>query len=180
MATNAQIKNFVRNFRIEQDNRNNAKFATLAGVSAALENYTDTAGLSAILANYALQSDVTSAIAGAYNYKGTVANFADLPATNNHAGDIYNITNAGGTDRNGNAIEAGVNVAYVEDEQNPGWDALGGITDISNKVDKVEGKQLSTNDYTDADKLLLGSLSASMDTDFTNADLTYVFTDDEP
>lgn len=32
--------------------------------------------------------------------------------------------------------------------------------DISGKVDKVEGKQISTNDYTDADKEKLGGISA--------------------
>jgi hypothetical protein len=41
--------------------------------------------------------------------------------------------------------------------------------DISNKVDKVAGKGLSTNDYTDAEKTKLASLSAvAMDPVFSN------------
>ena len=42
------------------------------------------------------------------------------------------------------------------------WD--GAVTALGDKVDKVEGKGLSTNDYTDAEKEKLASIAASADT----------------
>jgi len=97
----------------------------------------DASGVVALnLTDYAKKTDV----AGAYYTKGSVSSFVDLPATGNTNGDVYNILTAGGTDRHGTTIGAGTNVVYVEDTETPansGWDALGGFTDISGKVDKV-------------------------------------------
>ena len=95
-------------------------------------------------------------IVGGLAYKGTVVNFAALPADNNAVGDMYNIQSAGGTDTHGTAIKAGDNVIW----NGTGWDNLGGEVDLSGKVDKVVGKDLSTNDYTDADKEKLTAIEA--------------------
>lgn len=101
------------------------------------------------LSNYAKKSD----IAGAYTAKGSVANFAALPAGAS-VGDVYNITAAGGQDENGVAIKAGDNVVKTS----TGWDNLGGTVDLSGYVEKVAGKQLSTEDYTTAEKTKLAAI----------------------
>lgn len=60
--------------------------------------------------NYALKSDITAM----YKYKGSVATVADLPATNNTAGDVYNVE------------ATGMNYAWTGKD----WDALGQLLDI--------------------------------------------------
>ena len=95
-------------------------------------------------------------IVGGLGYKGTVVNFAALPETGNSVGDMYNIQSAGGTDVHGTPIKAGDNVIW----NGTGWDNLGGEVDLSGKVDKVVGKDLSTNDYTDAEKEKLTNIAA--------------------
>ena len=105
------------------------------------------------LSTYAKKTDIASA----YNYKGSKATYAELPTSGNAIGDVWNVE----TD--------GMNYAWNGTE----WDALGGTVDLSgyatlaamnaglaNKVDKVTGKGLSTNDYTDAEKAKLAGLSA--------------------
>lgn len=105
------------------------------------------------LSTYAKKSD----IAAAYNYKGSKATYADLPSTGNTTGDVWNVeTN-------------GMNYAWT----GSAWDALGGSVDLSGyvtteqmntalggKVNAVEGKGLSTNDFTNAEKTKLAGLSA--------------------
>ncbi len=100
-------------------------------------------GVNIDLSDYAKSADLTTAL----TYKGTVATYADLPTKDQKVGDVYNVT-AADADHN---LNAGENVAWNGKE----WDNLGGVTDLSGKVDKVEGKGLSANDFTDAlkDKL---------------------------
>ncbi len=69
------------------------------------------------LSDYALKSD----IAGLYEYKGSVDNYADLPA-DAAAGDVYNVVN--GDDSLG--IRAGENFAW----NGAAWDSLGGSFQI--------------------------------------------------
>lgn len=103
------------------------------------------------LSNYATKSDISSV----YKYKGTVSTYADLPSSGQTVGDVYNVETADATHN----IKAGDNVAW----DGTVWDVLAGVVDLSNyvtttamntalegKVDKVEGKGLSTNDFTDA------------------------------
>lgn len=106
------------------------------------------------LSDYALKADITSGI----RVKGTVASFSALPA-NAEVGDMYNVTAAGGTDENGVAIKAGDNVVKTE----TGWDNFGGNVDLSNYVEKVAGKQLSTEDFTTAFKTKLEGVEADAD-----------------
>jgi len=101
---------------------------------------------------FAKKGDIVGGIA----YKGSVANFAALPADNNSVGDMYNIQSAGGVDAHGTPIKADDNVIW----NGTGWDNLGGEVDLSGKVDKVAGKDLSTNDYTDAEKEKLTAIEA--------------------
>ena len=102
------------------------------------------------LSAYAKKTDIS----GVYKLKGTVANFAALPA-NAEVGDVYNVTAAGGTDENGVAIKASDNVVKTA----TGWDNLGGTVDLSNYVEKDGSKVLSTNDYTTAEKTKLAGIA---------------------
>ena len=103
------------------------------------------------LSNYATKADIASV----YKFKGSVSTYADLPSTGQEVGDTYNIETADTT----HDIKAGDNVAWDGTK----WDDLAGTVDLSayatieamnialnGKVDKVEGKGLSTNDFTDA------------------------------
>lgn len=105
------------------------------------------------LSAYAKKSDITSA----YKYKGSKATYDKLPTTGNTVGDVWNVESDG------------MNYAWTGTE----WDPLGGTVDLSGyqtkaeantalagKVDKVSGKQLSTNDYTNAEREKLAALSA--------------------
>ena len=79
------------------------------------------------------KSEIDGKLTGALHYKGTYASFSALtsavssgtitPAT----GDVYNITNAGGTDSHGTEIKAGDNVIY----NGTGWDCSSGTIDLS-------------------------------------------------
>lgn len=102
------------------------------------------------LSSYALKSEVAAGL----HVKGSVANFAALPA-NAEVGDMYNITTAGGTDENGVAIKAGDNVVKTS----TGWDNFGGTIDLSGYVQKDGAKVLSTEDYTTAEKTKLGGIA---------------------
>lgn len=119
-------------------------------------------GVALDLSAYAKKTDVASGI----NYKGSVTDFASLPSTGMETGDMYNIGTAGGTDAHGTAVKAGDNVAY----NGTGWDVLAGTTDLSGLVEKVSGKGLSTNDFTDTDKAKLDSFTLA-----TNSDIDSLF-----
>lgn len=106
------------------------------------------------LTDYALKSDIASGL----RVKGSVANFAALPADAT-VGDMYNIIAKGGVDENGVAIKAGDNVVKTE----TGWDNFGGTVDLSNYVQKDGAKQLSTEDFTTAYKTKLEGIEADAD-----------------
>ncbi len=93
-------------------------------------------GVNIDLSEYAKSADYTTALL----YKGTVATYAELPAEGQKVGDMYNVTAADPS----HDLNAGENVAW----NGTAWDNLGGVTDLSGKVDKVEGKGLSTEDFT--------------------------------
>jgi len=86
------------------------------------------------------KAEVDGKVSGAYHFMGSYETFAALEAavTNKEitplAGHVYNIITAGGTDKNGNVIHAGDNVAYVVETgegKTSGWDVLGGTMDLS-------------------------------------------------
>jgi hypothetical protein len=115
------------------------------------------------LSIYAKKSDIASA----YSYKGTKATYAELPTSDNAVGDVWNVEENGG-----------MNYAWT----GTAWDALGATIDLSGyatveamnaglsgKVSVVDGKGLSTNDYTTAEKEKLAGLSAPSELAFTAA-----------
>lgn len=118
-------------------------------------------GVAQTVTNKAINIDLSAFakktdIASAYNYKGSKATYSALPTTGNTVGDVWNVE------------DTGMNYAWT----GSAWDALGGSVDLSgymtteqvnaalgNKVDKVSGKGLSKNDFTDAYKTKLDGLS---------------------
>lgn len=109
------------------------------------------------------------------NYKGSVPTYNDLPTEGNLEGDVWNVTKTDvnyawtGTDWDPFGSSA---VNIVDDLTTGGATAalsaeqgkvLKGLVDT--KVDKISGKQLSTNDYTTAEKDKLAGLSNYNDAD---------------
>lgn len=132
------------------------------------------------------KTQVDGLVTGVLHYMGSYDTFAALTAavTSPKQGDVYNIRTAGGKDENNVSIKAGDNVAY----SGTGWDVLGGDVDLSayattstmntalgNKVDKVDGKGLSANDFTNTYKSQLDSLPAVATNTEVNEMLAEVF-----
>lgn len=82
---------------------------------------------------------ITSAdITDVYRFKGTKANYSELPTTGNVVGDVWNVTNAY------NNYPEGTNFAW----DGTGWDALGGPVDLSGYVPTsrtINGQALTSN-----------------------------------
>lgn len=127
---------------------------TVEGLQTAVE------GLQTAVGNVYTKAEVDSKVAGVYHYKGSVATYAELPSADVAAGDVYNVAAADAE----HDIKAGDNVAWT----GTAWDVLAGTVDLSGyatsaaldgKVDKVEGKQLSTEDYTTEEKTKLSGIA---------------------
>lgn len=125
------------------------------------KSYVDTQlATKANASNVYTKSEVDSKVSSVYRVKGSVASYANLPTTNVQIGDVYNVTDTGAN--------------YVATATTPTWGKLSKTVDLSgyattaamnsalgNKVDKVSGKSLSTNDYTTAEKNKLAGIAAS-------------------
>lgn len=123
------------------------------------KSYVDTQlATKANASNVYTKSEVDSKVSSVYRVKGSVASYANLPTTNVQIGDVYNVTDTGAN--------------YVATATTPTWDKLSETVDLSgyattaamntalgNKVDKVSGKGLSTNDYTTAEKDKLAGIA---------------------
>lgn len=126
------------------------------------------------LADYAKKTDIASV----YKYKGSKANYAALPTEGQVVGDVYNVEAADSA----HGIKAGDNVAWDGTK----WDVLAGTidtsafatkTELGNKVDKVTGKGLSTNDFTNEYKTKLDNLE-NVTIDFaTTGDIDNIITE---
>lgn len=119
----------------------------LTGKAAVWDTVTNKADSATTLAGYGItdaytKTEVDGLISSALHYKGTYATFANLTAAvaagtiHPVDGDVYNITNAGGTDSSGTPIKAGDNVAAFGCSESGGittcsWDVLGGTVDLS-------------------------------------------------
>lgn len=114
----------------------------------------------------------------AYHPAGSVDYVSELPSPSaDYLGYVYDITQAFTTTSDfkegaGKRYPAGSNIAIVDvgTPESPSYkyDVLSGFIDTSNFVEKEEGKGLSTNDYTDADKTKLASLENYDDTEIRN------------
>ena len=90
-------------------------------------------------AGYQTASDVeaivNSKVSSVMNYKGTVANYSDLPS-NAALGDTYNITNAGDNNK------AGDNLTW----NGSSWDNLGGVVDLSGYVENTDLQEITNEE----------------------------------
>ena len=104
------------------------------------------------------KTEIDGKLSGAMHYKGQVNTYEDLPKSNNQTGDMYNV------------VDDGHNYAW----NGTSWDKMSGEIDLSayattaamnsalaGKVDKISGKQLSTNDYTTTEKNKLANIAAN-------------------
>lgn len=127
------------------------------------------------------KTEVDAKVASVYKYKGSVANEAALPTEGQVVGDVYNLEDTGmnvawtgeGWDNLGSVVDLtpyltkedagktyaakattlegyGITDAYTKTAAN---------TELDKKVDKETGKQLSTNDYTTAEKTKLTGIA---------------------
>jgi hypothetical protein len=113
----------------------------------------------------AIASAISAALSSVYSLKGRVDTVNDLPATGNKTGDVYMVGTVESLQKDeyywtGTAWEffgrtIDMSVYYTKSEVD---------TLLSDKVDKVTGKQLSTEDYTTAEKTKLAGLSNYDDT----------------
>lgn len=125
------------------------------------KSYVDTQlATKANASNVYTKAEVDSKVSGVYRVKGSVASYANLPTVDVTIGDVYNVNDTCAN--------------YVATSTTPTWDKLSETVDLSgyattaamnsalgNKVDKVSGKSLSTNDYTTAEKNKLAGIAAS-------------------
>ena len=74
-----------------------------------------------------LEQKINQALAGVFHYKGSVATYSDLPASDNEVGDTYNV------------LDTGANYAW----DGSGWDELGSTIDTSVFAVKNEDNSFS-------------------------------------
>ena len=125
------------------------------------KSYVDTQlATKANASNVYTKAEVDSKVSSVYRVKGSVASYSNLPTVDVTIGDVYNVNDTGAN--------------YVATSTTPTWDKLSETVDLSgyattaamnsalgNKVDKVSGKVLSTNDYTTAEKNKLAGVAAN-------------------
>lgn len=151
---------------VSQSDLDAALAAVIAGKA---DNATTLAGYG-ITDAYTMEQ-IDAKISSVYKPAGSVT-FATLPAASADVlGNVYNVTDAFTTtaafvEGSGKKHPAGTNVVVVSTGADTyGYDVLAGFVDLTDyaKTDavvaKVEGKDLSTNDYTNADKAKVDSVA---------------------
>ena len=127
------------------------------------------------------KTEVDAKVSSVYKYKGSVANESALPTEGQVVGDVYNLEDTGmnvawtgeGWDKLGSVID--LTPYLTKEDAGKTYAAKAttlegyGITDaytqsavdteLNKKVDKETGKQLSTNDYTTAEKTKLTGIA---------------------
>lgn len=111
---------------------------------ATLQNYDDTSISNRVTtlenAGYQTQSQVqtliNSSLSSVMTYKGTVANYSDLPSQDVAVGDTYNITNASSNNN------AGDNATW----NGTTWDILGSNIDLSSYLQRSELVAITNNE----------------------------------
>ena len=76
------------------------------------------------------KDEVDAKVSSVYHYKGTVSTYAELPASGQEVGDVWNIETADSS----HGIKAGDNVAWTGSE----WDVLAGEIDLSSYATKTD------------------------------------------
>ena len=150
------------------------------------ETVSGKANTATTLAGYGIEdaytkTEVDAKVSSVYKYKGSVANESALPTEGQVTGDVYNLEDTGmnvawngeGWDNLGSVVD--LTPYLTKDDAGNTYAAKAttlegyGITDaytqsavdteLNKKVDKEIGKQLSTNDYTTAEKTKLTGIA---------------------
>ena len=119
------------------------------------------------------KSEVDSKLTSVYKYKSSIDTVSSLPDSGMNTGDVYNIVSAG-TD-SGITVNAGDNVAW----NGSAWDVLAGTVDLSNYVQKENGKGLSTEDFTTEMKNKLSAIDANVSAIASTVTTSIAYTKDE-
>lgn len=141
------------------------------------------------------KTEVDAKVASVYKYKGSVANEDALPTADQVIGDVYNLEDTGmnvawtgeGWDKLGSVVDLTPYLTKEDAGKTYASKATTlegyGITDaytktavdtsLNGKVDKVEGKALSTNDFTNDLKTKLESIDLSLYTKTTDLETNY-------
>lgn len=120
-------------------------YVTFTDLEALLDDYVLATDLTTTLADYALAADVTTALAGKVD-KVTGKGLSTNDFTDEYKAAIGSNTTAITAIKDGQSIDS---FADVE-------------TALNGKVDAVSGKGLSENDYTDADKAIVGGVTTAL------------------
>lgn len=110
------------------DDTSTTKAATPSAVKAAYDLAAGKQSPATSLAGYGIadaytKDEVDAKMSSALEYKGSKDTYADLPATGNKKGDVWNIVNADAA----HGVNAGDNVAW----NGTTWDVLAGTMDLS-------------------------------------------------
>ena len=145
---------FTAAYKNTLDNLSSTYVQKVQGKDLSENDFTNAykAAIDGLSSTYATKSEISAV----YKAKGSVADSSFLP-TNATVGDVYNLLAAGGVDEKGIAFKAGDNAVWT----GTGWDNLGGTIDLTGYVQKVSGKDLSSNDFTTAYKNTLDNLGST-------------------
>lgn len=97
-----------------------------------------------------VDDSISTAVASAYKYKGSVSTYSALPASGNTTGDVWNVT------------DTDMNYAWT----GTAWDQLGSTVDLSNYLAKNNTTAFTpTGDYNPATKKYVDDKSATVMTE---------------
>ena len=158
-------------------------YATTNEVNVELAKKVDVATYNSEKANYVTNSDITDMLTKTeastlYQEKGNYALSTEIPTKVSDLANDSNYQTASDVDNRvqeiiGSAPEALDTLKEISDALNNDPDFATTITtELSKKVDKIEGKQLSTEDYTTEDKEKLTGIDPSIYA--KNEDLVYI------
>lgn len=183
IATKAEADNVYTKEEVNTELGKKADKTTVETLTATVNGKADKA---TTISGYGItdaytKTEVDAKVASVYKYKGSVANEDALPTADQVIGDVYNLEDTGmnvawtgeGWDKLGSVVDLtpyltkedagktyaakattlegyGITDAYTKTAAN---------TELDKKVDKVTGKQLSTNDYTTAEKTKLTGIA---------------------
>lgn len=132
---------------VQLSNATDSTSTTMAATSAAVKAAYDLANgkqsPATTLAGYGIgdaytKDEVDGLVSSTFHYKGTKANYSNLPAENNKVGDVWNITVAD----KAHGIKAGDNVAWT----GTAWDVLAGVEDLSAYTPTADFKEYTNTE----------------------------------
>lgn len=158
MATNAEIKRFIKEVRQEQDRRNNQKFATKAEVASAFILRGSVSSFDDLPANPTAGDVYNIATAGGTDMHGNAIK----------AGDNIVYTADGGWDVLAGTFDTTSFASNFETQ----------IAGLSADISALETTVGALSTAVAGNTAQIGALSTAVNATFSTADLTYIFTDE--